>query len=94
MGESGGDLFGGVIETGDPAWPTLRAHLLLAAADGADPTVQLTTAATARELDTATDRAAVINLRLDTQRRTERGPLPWLPAVPARLAHDSRWGPY
>ena len=80
--------------THDPAWPTLRAHLLLAAADGADPTGQLTAAATARELDTATDRAAVINLRLDTQRRTERGPLPWLPAVPARLAHDSQWGPY
>ena len=80
--------------THEPAWPTLRARLLLAAADGADPTGQLTTAAAARELDTADDRAAVIATRLDVQRRTGMGPLPWVPAVPARLANDPQWGPY
>ena len=38
--------------TGEPAWPALRAHLLLLAARGADPIAQLQAAAGVRELDT------------------------------------------
>jgi hypothetical protein len=34
--------------TGEPAWPTLRAHLLLLAAAGADPVAELLTAAAQR----------------------------------------------
>lgn len=54
----------------EPAWPTLRAHLLLLAADGHDPVALLTRAATAGELDAATDRAAVLDWRLDTATTT------------------------
>ena len=51
--------------TEDPAWPTLRAHLILLAAHGGDPLACLTAAAAGRELDTAGDRAAVLDWRLD-----------------------------
>ena len=51
--------------TDDPAWPTLRAHLILLAANGGDPLTRLTAAAAGRELDTAGDRAAVLDWRLD-----------------------------
>jgi hypothetical protein len=34
--------------TGEPAWPTLRGHLLLLAAAGADPVAELLTAAACR----------------------------------------------
>ena len=80
----------------DPAWPTLRNHLILLAATGTDPTTALAAAASSRELDTAGDRAAVLDWRLDDTglRGAGRGPLPWLPAVPANLATDPQWGPY
>ena len=45
--------------TDEPAWPTLRAHLLLLAAHGTDPVAQLAAAAGSREVDSADDRAAV-----------------------------------
>ncbi|MDR7254192.1 conjugative relaxase-like TrwC/TraI family protein [Nocardioides sp. BE266] len=54
----------------EPAWPTLRAHLLLLAADGHNPVALLTRAATAGELNTATDRAAVLDWRLDIDTAT------------------------
>ncbi|WP_415839440.1 MobF family relaxase, partial [Nocardioides zeicaulis] len=56
----------------EPAWPTLRAHLLLLAADGHDPVALLTRTVTAGDLDTATDRAAVLDWRLDTATATSR----------------------
>ena len=82
--------------TGDPAWPTLRAHLILLAATGPDPAVALANAAHGRELDTAGDRAAVLDWRLDDTglRTCGRGPLPWIPAIPPRLAEHPQWGPY
>ena len=82
--------------TGEPAWPALRAHLLLLAASGADPIAQLQAAAGVRELDTADDRAAVLDWRLDDTglRNAGPGPLPWIPAIPHRLATDETWGPY
>ena len=80
----------------EPAWPTLRAHLLLLAADGADPHKSLRAAYDARELISADDRAAVLDWRLDDTSRSigRNGPLPWLPGIPDRVAADPDWGPY
>ena len=49
-----------------------------------------------RELGTAADPAAVLDWRLDPTggRSSSRGPLPWLPGVPARIAGHERYGPY
>ena len=71
----------------DPAWPTLRSHLILLAATGTDPQAALQHAVAARELDTAGDRAAVLDWRLDDTalRHAGPGPLPWLPAIPGAL---------
>lgn len=80
--------------TQEPAWPTLCAHLLLRGAAGANPHIALTAAASVRELDSATDRAAVIHIRLGDMAVGPRGPLPWLPGIPAALADDRRWGGY
>ena len=82
--------------TDDPAWPTLRAHLILLAATGADPLTALQTAASSRELDTADDRAAVLDWRLDDTalRNAGTGPLPWLPGIPSALRDDPHWGAY
>ncbi|MCR6490902.1 AAA family ATPase [Cellulomonas sp. P24] len=78
------------------AWPTLRAHLLLLAAQGGDPVLRLRATAGARELDTADDVAAVLDWRLDDTglRNAGTGPLPWLPGIPASLCEDPQWGPY
>jgi hypothetical protein len=74
--------------TGEPAWPTLRAHLLLLAAHGVDPVAQLAAAAGSRELNSADDRAAVLDWRLDDTglRNAGPGPLPWLPGIPPGIA--------
>jgi conjugative relaxase-like TrwC/TraI family protein len=79
----------------EPAWPTLRAHLLLLAVDGADPHQRLRAACDARQLISAGDRAAVLDWRLDTSLLSGRdGPLPWLPGIPDPIATDPKWGPY
>jgi conjugative relaxase-like TrwC/TraI family protein len=81
--------------TGEPAWPTLRGHLLLLAAAGADPVAELFIAAATRDLTSARDQAAVIDSRIqDVNRITGGGPLPWLPGIPDRIAADPKWGPY
>jgi conjugative relaxase-like TrwC/TraI family protein len=82
--------------TDEPAWPTLRARLLLLAADGADPDERLRDACEASEMRNADDRAAVLDWRLDnTSLLSHRdGPLPWLPGIPDRIAADPTWGPY
>jgi hypothetical protein len=81
--------------TGEPAWPTLRGHLLLLAAAGADPVAELLSAAAARDLTSAGDEAAVIDSRIrDVNRITGGGPLPWLSGIPRRLAAEPDWGPY
>src|SRR4051794_21583991 len=78
--------------TGAPAWPTLRAHLILLAVHDRDPLSALRTAAGSRELDSAADLAAVIDWRLDDPLPrnsaqgsagdiTSTGPLPWLPSI-------------
>ena len=80
----------------EPAWPTLRAHLLLLAAHGTDPVTQLAAAAGSRELNTADDRAAVLDWRLDDtgHRNAGQGPLPWLPGIPQGLRDHPVWGNY
>ena len=81
--------------TDEPAWPTLRAHLLaLAAETGKHPLRHLLTAAAGRDLRTADDMAAVLDWRLTALTPTEPGPLPWLPGIPATLHADSVWGGY
>ncbi len=82
--------------TDSPAWPTLRGHLALLAADGHDPVAAFTTALRSREIDTAADVAAVLDWRLDpTHTRSHTpGPLPWLAGIPQRLADDPNWGSY
>jgi hypothetical protein len=66
--------------TTEPAWPTLRAHLLaLAAERGQHPLRHLLTAASGRDLHTAGDMAAVLYWRLPALTPTNPGPLPWLP---------------
>lgn len=80
----------------EPAWPALRAHLLLLGAHGDNPVEHLRAAANERELDTAGDKAAVLDWRLDDTRlrNAGRGPLPWLPGVPEALAAHEQWGQY
>ena len=79
----------------EPAWPTLRGHLLLLAAAGADPVAELLTAAAQWDLTSSHDQAAVIDSRIqDVNQVTAGGRLPWLPGIPHRLAADPDWGPY
>jgi conjugative relaxase-like TrwC/TraI family protein len=81
--------------TAEPAWPTLRAHLLaLAAHTGEHPLRHLQAAASAGDLRTADDMAAVLDWRLTALTPTEPGPLPWLPDIPETLHADPVWGGY
>ena len=81
--------------TDEPAWPTLRGHLLLLAATGADPVTELLYAAETRDLTSAHDQAAVIDSRIhDMNAVAGGGPLPWLSGIPDRIAADPNWGPY
>jgi DNA primase catalytic core len=78
----------------EPAWPTLRGRLLLLAADGVHPIAQLLSAVDTRELDSAFDRAAVLDWRLDDTDHAGAGPLHWLPAIPQHLEAHQMWGGY
>ena len=80
----------------EPAWSTVRAHLLLLAAHGTDPVAQLATVVGSRELNSADDRAAVLDWRLDEtgHRDAGQGPLPWLPGIPTGLRDHPVWGNY
>jgi ATP-dependent exoDNAse (exonuclease V) alpha subunit len=81
--------------TAEPAWPTLRAHLLaLAAENGEHPLRHMLTAASGRDLRTAGDMAAVIYWRLTALTPTNPGPLPWLPGIPEALHDHPVWGQY
>jgi hypothetical protein len=78
--------------TNEPAWPTLRAHLLaLAAETGQHPLRHLQTAAAGRDLHTAGDMAAVLYWRLPELTPTNPGPLPWLPGIPPTLRAHPVW---
>jgi conjugative relaxase-like TrwC/TraI family protein len=81
--------------TDEPAWPTLRAHLLaLAAETERHPLLHLQTAAFGRDLSTAVDMAAVLYWRLPELAHTNPGPLPWLPGTPETLHAHPVWGEY
>jgi hypothetical protein len=81
--------------TTEPAWPTLRAHLLaLAAETGEHPLRHMLTAASGRDLSTAGDMAAVLDWRLPELTPTNPGPLRWLPGIPGTLHAHPVWGIY
>jgi hypothetical protein len=81
--------------TDEPAWSTLRTHLLaLAAETGEHPYLHLQTAAAGRDLSTAGDMAAVLYWRLPALAPTNPGPLPWLPGIPATLHDHPVWRDY
>jgi conjugative relaxase-like TrwC/TraI family protein len=81
--------------TDEPAWPTLRVHLLaLAAETGQHPFLHLQTAAVGRDLSTAGDMAAVLYWRLPELTPTNPGPLPWLPGIPPTLHAHPVWRDY
>ena len=81
--------------TDEPAWPTLRAHLIdLAAETGKHPLRHLQEAASGRDLSTAGDMAAVLYWRLTALPTPEAGPLPWLPQVPHAIQDHPAWGNY
>ncbi len=81
--------------TGEPAWPTLRAHLLdLAAETGDHPLRHLYDAAFGRDLSTAGDMAAVLHWRLPETAASDHRPLPWLPGIPTGLQVNPVWGDY
>jgi hypothetical protein len=81
--------------TNEPAWPSLRAHLLsLAAETGEHPLLHLQIAASGRDLRTAGDMAAVLYWRLPELAPADPGPLPWLPGIPEKLHEHRAWGDY
>jgi hypothetical protein len=81
--------------TNEPAWPTLRAHLLsLAAETGEHPLLHLQIAASGRDLRTAGDMAAVLYWRLPELAPAGPGPVPWLPGIPEKLNEHPAWGDY
>src|SRR5829696_628177 len=81
--------------TKEPAWPTLRAHLLtLAAETGQHPFQHLQAAAAGRDLHIAGDMAAVLDWRLPALPPIDPGPLPWLPGIPPTLHDHPVWGDY
>ena len=81
--------------TDEPAWPTLRAHLIdLAAETGQHPLRHLQEAASGRDLSTAGDIAAVLDWRLTALPTPEPGPLPWLPQIPHAIQDHPAWGNY
>jgi hypothetical protein len=81
--------------TSEPAWPTLRAHLLgLAAETGEHPLLHLQIAASGRDLRAAGDMAAVLYWRLPELPPAGPGPVPWLPGIPKKLYEHPAWGDY
>jgi len=81
--------------TAEPAWPTLRGHLLAIAAETEmHPLRYLLTAAAGGDLRTADDMAAVLDWRLTALAPPAPGPLPWLPGIPETLEADPVWGTY
>ncbi|RDI45322.1 MobF family relaxase [Nocardia mexicana] len=81
-------LVAGLLDA--PAYPVLRQHLATLALAGRDPVTALRDAVQERELDTAKDRAAVLDWRLDPSgaHSTDTGPLPWLRSLPGRLPDE------
>ncbi|MFG2445368.1 AAA family ATPase [Nocardia fluminea] len=82
--------------TDSPAYSVLRQHVAMLALSGADPITELRTAIAARELDTVTDPAAVLDWRLDPtgNHSAGPGPLAWTPGLPTETpTADSETAP-
>jgi hypothetical protein len=94
LGAYANQLMPGLSE--EPAWATLHTHLLLVAGDDADPLQRLRATYDAKEINSADDRTALLDWRLDDtgQLKGRDGPLPWLPGIPDRIGADPTWGPY
>ena len=81
--------------TTEPAWPTLRAHLLdLAAETGKHPLRHLLTAASGRDLRPRVTWPPSLTGASQSWRLSNPGPLPWLPGIPETLRSHPGWGPY
>lgn len=82
--------------TDEDAYSVLRGHVALLMLGGQDPARVFENAVGNRELDSALDKAAVLDWRIDPtgQHSAGTGPLPWLPAVPDVLAENEQWGEY
>jgi hypothetical protein len=82
--------------TNEPAWPTLRANLLVLGAETGDhPLLHLYRAALGCDLSTAGDMAAILNWRLPEPAPTQiRAPLVWLPGIPQPINDHPDWGQY
>jgi hypothetical protein len=78
--------------TSEPAWPTVRRQILLAAA-GVDPVTEPPSAAATRDMTSAMIRLHSSTGGPGTSPGSPGGPLPWLPGIPNRLAADPTWGP-
>ena len=87
-----------------PAWPTLRSHLALLRPRRPRPAHLLTDAVHAGDArrrpttrppcSTPASTTTSRDSRAHRTRTPRPGPLPWLPAIPTRLADDLDWGPY
>ena len=82
--------------TEEAAWDTLMGTLAVIEIGGGDATASLSAAIQSRELDTALDRAAVLDWRLDggASQGASTPPLPWLRGIPQALGEHPVWGPY
>jgi len=80
--------------TSEPAWATLKSHLLQLAATGLDPVDVLRDAISQGSINDTHDVAALLDWRIDPTRHLPTGPLPWLPGIPTQLAEDPVWGDY
>jgi conjugative relaxase-like TrwC/TraI family protein len=78
----------------EPAWPTLRAHLVIIAAETGEHPLRHLLIASGGDLGTAVDMGAVLDWRLTALTSTDPGPLPWLPGIPQPLHADPAWGGY
>lgn len=79
------------------AWPVLLSRLLVINANGYDAVRALVDFASAEGVEDGRDPAAAIDHRLDIvglREAPERRPLPWLPAIPEKLAENSEWRTY
>jgi hypothetical protein len=93
LDQSAERLLGGGL-TSEPAWPTIRRQIMLAAAGAAQVTEPYSAAKT-RDMTSADDHVAAIDWPVgDVTGVPGGGPLPWLPGIPHRLAADPNWGQY
>lgn len=76
------------------AWPALRSRLMTIGLDDTNPYAVLQRAVQAQRIDSATDAAAVLAWRLQSDESRAPGPLPGLPPVPTQLAQHPDWGRY